>query len=61
MTSELTSCSICGQELSEEQVTESRTVEIKASKKVISVCPRCHEAMGDGMEDDFLEFLLSST
>jgi uncharacterized protein with PIN domain len=59
MTPELATCSICGQELSEEQIMESRTVEIRSSGRVISVCPRCHEAMGNDVEDDFLEFLLS--
>ncbi|MFQ5838828.1 MAG: hypothetical protein ACE5HJ_08640 [Thermoplasmata archaeon] len=59
MTPELAICSICGHELTEEQIMESRTVEVKASGKVINLCPRCHEAMGKDVEDDFLEFLLS--
>lgn len=57
MTLALLICSLCGMELSEEQVEQSRAVVLPQSGDLIAVCPTCDDFYDRGLPGELLEFL----
>lgn len=56
----LLACSICGMELSEDQVMASRTVAHPASEDLVSVCGPCDDFYDERVTGNLLAFLATS-
>lgn len=52
-------CALCGQPISAE-MGRSKRLRLQATGEQVDLCSQCYIATGDGANDEFLEFLLST-